>query len=234
MNIKVVTTYNNKLWDEYAHRFFETYNWPFDVINYNEDKDMFEMIPNCKNFVDRNKNRKLPKHKNAFKFDAVRFCYKVYGYTHSILNTDADGLICMDADSVFLKPIDVNFVKKHLHKEDKMMSYFGRKRWYSECGFLYFNMHHPQVKNYAKEMQCMYDSDDIYKLQECHDSYVWDYVRKQFESDYDVKNLNLTANLDMNHVQAYSVLAKYYDHCKGPYKLKGFSPQNKNVSGKTK
>jgi hypothetical protein len=86
MHVKVVTTYNNKLWKEYAHRFFETYNWPFDIISYNEDKDMFDLIPSCKKFVDRNKHKELPKHRNAFRFDAVRFCYKVYAYTHSISN----------------------------------------------------------------------------------------------------------------------------------------------------
>ena len=37
LNIKVVTTYNNKLFNEYAYRFKETYNWPFDLFVYSED-----------------------------------------------------------------------------------------------------------------------------------------------------------------------------------------------------
>ena len=37
MNILVVTTFNNKLEEAYAHRFRETYNWPFQLKIYNED-----------------------------------------------------------------------------------------------------------------------------------------------------------------------------------------------------
>ena len=42
MKIQVVTSWNNKLFKEYAHRFQSTYNWPFDLIVYNEDDDMFD------------------------------------------------------------------------------------------------------------------------------------------------------------------------------------------------
>ena len=46
-NIKVITTYNNKLFKEYAHRFKETYNWPFELIVYNEDENI---LPDLNNF----------------------------------------------------------------------------------------------------------------------------------------------------------------------------------------
>ena len=45
LNIKVITTWNNKLFEEYAHRFQETYNWPFELIVYNEDD---EILPDLK------------------------------------------------------------------------------------------------------------------------------------------------------------------------------------------
>ena len=41
-NIKAVTTYNNKLYKEYAHRFEKTYNWDFPYTVYNEDDGMLE------------------------------------------------------------------------------------------------------------------------------------------------------------------------------------------------
>ena len=165
MKIIAVTTYNNKLYKEYAHRFEKTYNWDFPYTVYNEDDGMLEAIPECKAFVERNKHRFEGKDfvKDYWQ-DGVRFCYKVYAYTHAILNEDADGLICIDADSVFYKKIDAEWVKKHIHRDDHMMTYLGRGKHYSECGFLYFNLRHPQVKNYAKDMQQMYDTDEIYKL----------------------------------------------------------------------
>ena len=54
MKIQVVTSWNNKLFKEYAHRFQSTYNWPFDLIVYNEDDDMFDKIPDLKKFIERN------------------------------------------------------------------------------------------------------------------------------------------------------------------------------------
>jgi len=106
MKIKLVTSYNQKLFDQYAHRFEKTYNWPFEKVVYNEDEGMFDLIPDLKSFVERNKNRPINKHK-GFLLDGVRFSYKVYAYTHAILNSnDYDGLIWIDSDSVFYEPID--------------------------------------------------------------------------------------------------------------------------------
>ena len=108
MKLLSVTTYNNRLYKEYAHRFENTYNWDFPYTVYNEDDGMMESIPECKAFVERNKNRFEGKDfvKDYWQ-DGVRFCYKVYAYTHAIINySDYDGIIGIDADSVFYKKID--------------------------------------------------------------------------------------------------------------------------------
>ena len=139
MNIKTVTTFNKRLYDEYAHRFMSTYNWPFELIVYSEDEipnvetfNTFDLIPKCKEFVERNGSRQVPDLKgSSFKFDAVRFCYKVYVYTHEILKqieAGTDGLICIDADSVFYNPIDVDWMKQKIHRDGYMMTYLGRPR----------------------------------------------------------------------------------------------------------
>ena len=224
LNIKVITTYNNKLYKEYAHRFKETYNWPFELIVYNEDE---KIQPDLKAFVERNKHRQpYSDYKvkgKEFLTDGVRFSYKVYAYTHAIINEDVDGLICIDADSVFHKKIDEEWIKKHIHRDDCMMTYLGRGDHYSECGFLYFNLKHPAVLSYAHRMKSLYDTDGIYNLKEQHDSFVWDYVRKEFEK-------RGTRNFDIGdgksgHVQARSILGPVYDHTKGNRKLKGRSPE---------
>ena len=177
MKLLSVTTYNNKLYKEYAHRFESTYNWDFPYTVYNEDDGMMDTIPDCKAFVERNKNRFDNKDFiKDFWQDGVRFCYKVYAYTHAIMNyQDLDGIIGIDADSVFYKKIDEDWIKKHIHRDNCMMTYLGRPN-YSECGFLYFNMSHPETKNYARAMNEMYDKDLIYKEKEQPDSYIWDVV----------------------------------------------------------
>ena len=215
MKLLSVTTYNNKLYKEYAHRFESTYNWDFPYTVYNEDDGMMDTIPDCKAFVERNKNRFDNKDfiKDYWQ-DGVRFCYKVYAYTHAIMNyQDLDGIIGIDADSVFYKKIDEDWIKKHIHRDNCMMTYLGRPN-YSECGFLYFNMKHPDIQPYANRMKSLYDTDGIYNLKEQHDSFIWDYVRKEFENR-GTKNYDI-GDGKMGHVQARSILGTVYDHTKGP------------------
>jgi hypothetical protein len=239
MNIAVVTTLNKKLYKAYGHKFFETYNWPFDLVVYSEDmldipnsnvivRSIYDEVPECEEFVKRNIHRQpisqFGVKSKDFVTDGVRFCYKVYSYTDYLINNeDYDGIIGIDADSIFYKSIDIDWIKKHIHKEDCMMAYLGRGTDYSECGFLYWNMKHKQTKAYAKRMKSLYDTDDIYNLKEQHDSFIWDYVRKEFESK-GTKNNNLGDGRP-GHVQARSILGEIYDHTKGPRKLKGRSPE---------
>ena len=225
MKLLSVTTYNNKLYKEYAHRFESTYNWDFPYTVYNEDDGMMDTIPDCKAFVERNKNRFDNKDfiKDYWQ-DGVRFCYKVYAYTHAIMNyQDLDGIIGIDADSVFYNPMPEDIVKDKLYKEDCMMTYLGRGGQYSECGFLYFNMKHPDIQPYANRMKSLYDTDGIYNLKEQHDSFIWDYVRKEFEKR-GTKNFDI-GDGKMGHVQARSILGTVYDHTKGERKIKGRSKE---------
>ena len=225
MKIKTITTWNNKLYEEYAHRFKETYNWSFPLKIYNEDECMMKAIPDLKEFVERNKDRQpYSDYKvkgKEFLTDGVRFSYKVYAYTHALMTENVDGLICIDADSVFYKKIDEEWVKKHIHRDDCMMTYLGRGSNYSECGFLYFNLNHADTLAYANRMKSLYDTDGIYNLKEQHDSYVWDYVRKEFENR-GTRNHNI-GDGKPGHVQARSILGVVYDHTKGNRKLKGRS-----------
>ena len=186
---------------------------------------MMKAIPDLKEFVERNKHKQpYSDYKvkgKEFLTDGVRFSYKVYAYTHALMTENVDGLICIDADSVFYKKIDEEWVKKHIHRDECMMTYLGRGSNYSECGFLYFNLNHADTLAYANRMKSLYDTDGIYNLKEQHDSYVWDYVRKEFENR-GTRNHNI-GDGKPGHVQARSILGVVYDHTKGNRKLKGRS-----------
>ena len=222
MKIKVVSTWNNYLYKKYARRFKKTYKWPFELEIYNEDDDMYDRIPELKKFVDRNKVD-IPV---SFLKDAVRFSYKVYAYTEAILKSkDYDSIMFIDADSVFYKKIDVNWVKKHLHRDDCMLTYLNRPT-YSECGFLYFNMKHDFIKQFAIDMRNMYDKDLLFKEEQQHDSWIFDVVRKRFEDKYGVINHDI-GDGRVGHVQARSILGKVYDHTKGIRKIKGKSKESR-------
>jgi hypothetical protein len=240
MKIGVVTTLNKKLYKEYGHKFFETYNWPFDLIVYSEDmmdipnmkglvvRSSYEEIPELKEFVERNKDRPVADTPQGYLHDAVRFSYKVYAYCNEIITSeDYDGLICIDADSIFNKRIDEDWIEKHIHRQESFMTYLGRGDLYSECGFLYFNLKHENCWEYAVKMKEIYNSDTVYKLKESHDSYVWDYVRKQVEEIHGCKNYSI-GDGKPGHVQARSILGPVYDHIKGPKRKKLMrSPERK-------
>ena len=85
-----VTTFNKKLYDEYAKNLVDTYvktkqEVPLyvfveDDINYYKKIDgitylnLFEEEPELKKFIERNKSKEA----TSFTFDAVRFSYKVF------------------------------------------------------------------------------------------------------------------------------------------------------------
>lgn len=261
MKIAVVTSLNKRLFDEYGHNFYDTYNWKgFDLYTYTEDADwiapkgatinLFDQVPECKEFVERtppDKKREVRYDPDSgrrmaeFRLDAVRFCYKVYGYTNLILNNRGyDGVIYTDADCVFYKPIDARWAKKQLHRDDCMMTYLGRIGKWSECGFLYFNCKHPKTVEWAQRLHDVYTTDEIFDLQEWHDSYVVDQVRIEFEKEHGVKNHNIGwtsknpnhlrfQRKTASHVQAWSVLGEIYDHCKGARKGDMKSPENIHI-----
>lgn len=240
MKVMVITSFNEKLFNEYANRFVKTYNWPFDLKIFseksfnivNKDFKVIELGQDSKNFVQRNKSKPV----KDFWVDGVRFSYKVYSVIESglqaIHENIYDILIWVDADSVFHNPLTIEFIKEHIYKEDSMMTYLGRGGMYSECGFLSWNLKHKDTKNYFEAMKKMYNEDLIYKEKEYHDSYIWDLVRIRFEKEHNTKNINI-GDKAKGHVQARSVLSKIYDHVKGPKRKKlGFSGENINLKGK--
>ena len=149
-----------------------------------------------------------------------------------------DGIIFVDADSVFHKPIDASWVEENLYRKDCMMTYLGRIGSYSECGFLYFNLRHPKMREWSQRLQDVYSSDEIFSLKEWHDSYVVDVIRDEFERQHGVKNHNIGFTHKTQarkqqkyngHVQAWSILGEIYDHCKGSRKTTFYSPENKHT-----
>ena len=94
MKVLVITSFNKKLYDEYAHRFVNTYNWPFDLKIYtelkfkidNEKIEVIELEQDSKSFVERNKNRPV----KDYYVDGVRFSYKVYSVIQATLKKEYD------------------------------------------------------------------------------------------------------------------------------------------------
>lgn len=115
----------------------------------------------------------------GFKWDAVRFAHKVYSIFHCAENCDAEILIWMDADMICHSPV-TELTLKTLIPENVDLCFLGRQGKFSECGL--YSMHLPSIrtKNFLQQFQKYYDDAEhgIFTLDEWHDSFVFDAVRK--------------------------------------------------------
>jgi hypothetical protein len=164
------------------------------------------------------------KHKNKpFKWEAVRFAHKVYSIFHCAKNTDADVLIWMDADTVCHSPITFERINQ-LIPEAVDLCYLGRDKKFTECGLYSMNLKSPSVQTFLKEFQRMYNEAEtgIFMLDEWHDSYVFDAVRKEIPG---LKQHNWSHGIisGEGHPLINSEWGAYLDHLKGERKTRGKS-----------
>ena len=245
MKYTVVTTFNAEGYKTYGHRMIKTFlqSWPQDILLrvYAEGCQVTETAPNLQ-VLDlataspelvafKNTWRNVPKangdlgpgHRGKeFKYQAVRFSHKVYAIFHAAQHCTTDWLIWMDADMVCHSPIDANKLAEFF-PASKDLCFAGRSRKFTECGLYGMHVTEPAVKSWLAEFQHMYDDAEqgIFKLEEWHDSYVFDAVRKR----HALRELNWTAHLQMGegHPLINCEWGAYIDHLKGERKSLGKS-----------
>ena len=167
---------------------------------------------------------------NNYKYDAIRFSFKPFSILQVLkyIPKGSEYLIWSDADLRCKKKFTFESLVKFLPEKNELMSYLGRKNNYSECGFLGFNLLHNEFKNYIYRMTDIYSTGEIFSLKEWHDSFVWDYVRKEFE-ERKIKFKNISGKgFEHEHPFINSGLEKYFDHLKGPIRKKEGRSRNED------
>lgn len=194
-------------------------------------KEYHSSIPEYKKFLNNYKDK--TKFTDDFRFNVFRFAHKVYAIAKSLHDVKTKYLIWLDADIKTYKKIPKSFLET-LVNEEAYMSYLGRENIsiehlnYSECGFLIFNTEHLIHSTFWKNMMKMYDGGQLFLEKEWHDSYIFDVVRKQLETDNNIKNINIS-DLGLfklkndDHVFVASVLGQFMDHKKGNRKQSKWS-----------
>jgi len=242
MKFECVTSMNRSYYDQIGYKMLASWveKWPINIKLkvYHEDnlkvgsfsnvefKDLFECEPACKDFVDRHKNRPDQQNPLELHMGAVRFAYKTFSILNAGISSSADYLIWIDADTFTHREITHNFLST-LVEQDKYLTYLGRENNYSECGFVIYNLNHPAHKAFFETWRHLYESDEVFKLQQWHDSFVFDQIRKTYEQDDIIENINLSPwGKDYEHVFINSVLGDYMDHMKGPRKDEGKSRES--------
>lgn len=253
MKYTVITSFNQTGQNEYAQRMIDTFeaNWPAEVdlmlcaenctprVQRPNTRivDLLGSSPELRDFIKRHENN--PKAhgrdgppdvwnpKKSFRWNAVRFAYKVYSIALCADQIDSGWMIWLDADSHTHSPVPSSWLPT-VCPPDYMMSYLGRgEKYHSECGWVGYNLDHPNTRQFIRDFVGMYNTDEIFNLREWHDSYVWDIVRKRYQTDTNNRLLNLNPSYDdkglAGHPFINSELGRYMDHVKGERKLQGMS-----------
>ena len=158
----------------------------------------------------------------GFKWDALRFSHKVYAIFHCAQHVETDILLWMDADTVCHSPILMDNIKA-LCPPDRDLCYLGRQNNFSECGLYSMNLRSKYIRRFLRRFQDMYDNatTGIFTLEEWHDSYVFDHVRKIAP----VTELNWSNDIikGEGHPLINSAWGAWLDHLKGARKSLGRS-----------
>ena len=242
MKIGIVTSFNKRLYEYYAHRFLKSYNWPFDLLIYHEDwvPEDFTVRDNIyyRNIHNGKVGEKLKKfqaragefnvdsvekgrpdkiiHGTNYKKDAVRFSYKVFAKCDAMLapRNPYDYMFWIDADVIFKKNITAKEVVDKFLPGDYAISFIHRPTYYSECGFVGYNLRHPDTRLFVNKFEEHYTSLKLLKEKEWHDSYIFDVVRKKIL--YNTPQFNLSPKIrKVGNPWPDTPMAEYMDHLKG-------------------
>ena len=258
MKYTVITSFHDEGLKQYGQRMVNTFesNWSaeVDLIVCAENcqpkitrpnttvYDLLEVSANCRAFVERHRNNPLAHGqagpagawdpKKAFRWNAVRFAYKVFSVALCANNISSGWMIWIDADTHTHSHVPLQWLEK-VCPSSAMISYLGRgEKYHSECGWVAYNLDHPETRNFIADFVNMYNTDRIFKEQEWHDSYIWDLVRRKYKDNHEFFNLNPSYNDKglAGHPFINSELGLYMDHAKGDRKTLGHSKPKEVVS----
>jgi hypothetical protein len=173
-----------------------------------------------------------------YRFDAVRFSHKVFALWHAQANmpTGASSMVWLDADTLTHSDVPEDFLARIAPETFNKtgiggpygISYLGRSRYYTECGFVSYNLRHPSMGSFWEMFVGLYNNDGLFTLQEWHDSFIFDHCRRIFEGRGMI-NHNITPRIIKGHPFINCDLGLYMDHLKGARKQRGRSEKNERT-----
>jgi hypothetical protein len=173
--------------------------------------------------------------KGSYLWAAVRFANKVFCVVNAVRNSkEYDYVIWIDGDTFSFRPIPMDFFE-NLLPQNTMLTYLGRENpklndggKYPECGFVGYNMNHPEIQNFINDWESLYVTDKVFKLLEWHDSFVFWHLSKIYRKEKNilVNDIGYWKGVKGHHVFVNSELGRYMDHMKGKRKKIGTSARS--------
>lgn len=246
MSIAVITTFPNSAWNIYAKDMIESFVqfWPSEVpllIQLDDDqlrKEVQSLIrlqdaiacgwkEDHAQFVTRNAKFDDP---DNYRKQVTRFSHKVFSI-HDAYEAYKEAkqagadipryFIWLDADVITSSPVTIDDLNRCLPFEGDSIAYLGRKDWpHSECGWLAFDLS-LEGGLFIDVWHGLYVSDQVLKLEETHDSWVFDHIRLSKDSP---KCTNLTEGKPGMDIWPYSPMGKWSTHHKGPVAKNNLKP----------
>lgn len=180
MKVMVCSSWSQSGFELYGRRWLETAgeHWHPD-IDINVINDMrLEQDHDFRNFMVRHAAQKLDPKQPGYDYrqDLLRFAHKVFALKLALEDAIEEGhdwLVWLDGDVETRAPLTPDFLK-HILPEDKDGVLLSRARTapHPECGFMAFNLRRKGA-DFLRKFVGMYVKDDVLKLSELHDSYVF-------------------------------------------------------------
>jgi hypothetical protein len=244
MQINVVTSCSFDGYAQYGRACVETFEryWPDDIVMHVVSEDITHLPLHTRRFVGHNLLDSidcayfLDRHENSkrvrgfwnginfsdyqFKYDAYRFCKKVYAIAMIAEKVKTGRLFWMDADCVTHAAVPRDLLER-LPPANLAVAHFIRPN-YTETGFVGYNLDHPQTHAFIKQVADMYTRDTIFQEKEWHDCWAFDRTRDRMQLD----SYAIPFPKGQTHPLVFSELGKYLDHRKGPRKKLDASPEH--------
>lgn len=159
-----------------------------------------------------------------YMFDVTRFANKVYAAAEGLREHRGVG-VWVDADCVIHKDVPAGFIEGLL--DGAYLAMFRRPGLYTETGFWVMDCSHPAHRDFLRTWTDWYETGSFRSLDAWTDCHTLDATVRLFERDGAIKVTNLSGDRkgDM-HPMSKSPVGQYIDHCKGPRKIAGISPEN--------
>lgn len=252
-SLTVVTSCSKDGWDKYGAKFIETFKqfWPTEVKLQMVSEDFLPCA--CTNlhlsglahdFLTRHEHtgwvhgdgssprpagvakQWLGNSGYAFRYDAYKFCKKVFAIELIASIQKTGKLFWIDADVVTFAPVPIELLSSLL-PENVAISCLARKGYHSECGFVGYNLDHPGTLPFIQQFANLYAEDRVFNLNEWHDSWTFDWLRAYLKTEtYEIPHKSV------GHPFIASQLGKFMDHLKGARKKQGRTPAFEQVSHK--
>lgn len=155
--------------------------------------------------------------KGDYRTNYVGFSYKIFALYQAYLfakQEKVDYIIWLDADIVAKDEVTFEDIEKWHAGAD--IAYLGRKDWdHSECGLVMYKTE--TAGNFIERFHEMYVNDEVLKLEQHHDSYVFDKLREEFSG---LTYHNISGGIAGRDVFNISMLGEKLQHYKGPLEKK--------------